>query len=672
MKVVLRQQDTVRRELAISNKGKGMLDFGVSLQYRRPGIVYTDPQPGAAVPHGKPKQKPVVAAGLTGARKDVSVFGAEDFVDSLIMPITGDNKINYLGSGNPGNALSTATRFNAGNRSFNLTHVGNLYRSSRNDTAQATLRIRLGSDIASSTAVYEQTIALPPDTTGTYGIFKLDSALTCYPYEDFWVEWSYPEGMLFPQGIQFVSLAAASRGTFYWQIADFGYREETEGSRYYVNAYSEKAVPKEGWITVTPDTSSVNINGTQKMQLAVKGPQIQSVDQGVDIVLRSNDIRKPETKVRVNARIDQAPFLTKHDTLSVREAQTLRYRLPARDEEGSDITVTAEDTAKVKIDKQGRYNYIVYTPGYTDAGIHYLNISLYDSIRNERRDSLAVRVINTNRAPRVSRPLDTLVLYLQSPALQLGLDSVFSDPDNDSLQYRFTGDTTGVADVHTVDGVLSIIPKDTGWAHLRFTATDTAGAFAADTLYLRVNSNRPPVSVPLPDIVIEAGAPPRLLDMTGWFSDADTADVLRYSVRIDSAALATAAVTAQSLSLTGLKPGNTLVQVTADDSHGGRATGVFQLTVLHNRGDVIQDHQVTVSPNPLRSTANIRFRLGTDKKVHIDVIGMNGKLQAVLFDGNKAAGNHTIQANLAGLAGGNYLLRFIIDGRTGVIQIGKL
>jgi len=38
----------------------------------------------------------------------------------------------------------------------------------------------------------------------------------------------------------------------------------------------------------------------------------------------------------------------------------------------------------------------------------------------------------------------------------------------------------------------------------------------------------------------------------------------------------------------------------------------------------------------------------------------------------KPAGNHSIEVNFSRIAAGNYLLKFTIDDKTGVVQIAKL
>ncbi|MFT3703859.1 MAG: S8 family serine peptidase [Agriterribacter sp.] len=674
IRILMQQNDSAIRYVKVLNDGKGDLDYDISLQYRRQGITYSSVSK-SVLSTAKQKQQRSAFAVPPGVGHGISLMGAnQTFVDSLIKPVPGNNFIQYMGFGDDSYPIISATRFVTGDKPFNLSHVGNLYRTSSAYSSTAILRIKLGSEINSAVTVREQTVMLEADTAGRYIITKLDSSLALYADETFWIEWEYSTGMEYPQGIQFVPAKDVRWGDYFYKlVGETSFRKDYASWRYYVNAYAQDNNAKEGWLTLAPLQGIVEKGGSQQLTIKAKGQLITPAEEYADIIIHSNDIISPETKVRVNVRIDQAPYLTKHDTLTVNEGDTLRYLVPAVDAEGSDITIKATDTLHVKIDKVDEDNYFVYTPDYADSGWHYMEIELSDVNNNKRKDTLLIHVLNVNRSPETVKYIDTLIMYVGQPALQMSLDSVFNDADGDTLQYSFTDDTSVLADVY-VDkkGLLSIIPKDTGMVQLRFSATDPFAAMAADTIVLLIKNNTPPVVGAIPNIVIEAGAPPQHFDLSAWFSDADAADPLQYQVSIDSTVLATGSVANNTMTLTGLNAGNTVGHITADDGHGGKVTGDFLLTVLNNKGDIVNDYHITVAPNPVRNTANIRFQLGESKKVRIDVIGMDGKLQAVFFEGNQLAGNHTIQANLTRLVAGNYLIRFTIDDKQGTIQIAKL
>ena len=141
---------------------------------------------------------------------------------------------------------------------------------------------------------------------------------------------------------------------------------------------------------------------------------------------------------------------------------------------------------------------------------------------------------------------------------------------------------------------------------------------------------------------------------------------------MDTLVFASINVDGSDLTMNGLNAGTSLVTVTADDGNGGTVSRSFNLIVLNSQGNIVDDYNIRVAPNPVRADANIIFELGTGKKVHIDLIAMDGKLQSVVYDGMRNTGINTIHVNLASLPDGNYLFKFTIDDKTGVIQIAKI
>ena len=472
----------------------------------------------------------------------------------------------------------------------------------------------------------------------------------------------YPQGYEAVPNNQFQYRKALSQSSFI---------QEFYAWRYYIGAYQEKDSTG-GWLTYAPANGVIAPAKTAPVMLTVHGPAVAPVEQHVDVLIHSNDPVNPVKKVTVNVRIDQAPYLKTHDLLVVYEADTLRYKVPAVDKEGSPIKAILTDTTAHIINTDTAI-YFVYNPGYFDSGMHRFTIILSDTFNNTRVDSIMVHVLNTNRAP-VTRHFTKRTIYVGGASLQLALDTVFSDPDKDQLKYTFIGDTKSIVNVYldSTTGLLNIIANDTGHLALRFVATDVFGASVTGTLFLHARRNVPPTAISIPTQIIEVGSDVTQLNLSKWITDADTGDVLTYSVRIDSANLATATINDSLLLLTGKSAGNTLITVTANDGNGGSTKTSFLLMVLNNKGNIVDDYHINIGPNPFRNNTTIRFELGTSKNVRIEVLGTNGVLHSVLFEGTKQAGFHSINACFAKLAAGNYLVRFTIDGKQGTIQISNL
>jgi subtilisin family serine protease len=677
--IVLQQTDSANRTIQLGNIGKGDLDFNLSVQYQRPGITYNSATPAKPV---KTQAKNKYST-LFGNGQTTSVFGngstpltsQAQFADS-ILAFEPDSKLtDFLGTGYDETPIKAVSRFNGGKKGFYLSHVGNLYRTDNMIPATIKFRIRLGSNINASTIIYEQSVLVQPDTTGTgiYLVAKLDSPILINAYEDFWIEWDYAYGMRYPQGMQFVPTDQQKTQTFYVKVYENdAFSELSLMADYYMAAYAQKDSTG-GWLTITPDKGSVGLGKNQSLKLTAHGPKVTPPDQTAELIIHSNDPVTPESKTVVFAHIDQAPVISNHDTLTVQEADSLNSLIAATDDGGGKITitlVTKVPAASITTNDQG--NFFNYTPGYDDAGLHYFAISLADGFGNKRNDTLLVMVLNTNRPPIVVNHLKDRNISLKGPAITLSLDSVFTDPDGDAIQYSYAGDPNPQVKVFVnPDGQSGIIPQDTGKATLVFRATDINGGMGYDTLNLNIKNNTAPVASAIPWVMVDKGST-TILDLSKYFSDEDPGDVLTYTATMDSTGYATLEIVGSDLVINGLKEGNRLITVTADDGNGGTVSKSFILMINNHHGDNGYDYHIRVSPNPIHGLAYASFQLDKQRKVKIELVGIDGKPKGSLFEGNRSAGYQTVLINLYRYPNGNYYLKFNFDGEIRVIQISKL
>ncbi|HEV3223572.1 MAG TPA: S8 family serine peptidase [Puia sp.] len=679
--ITMEQKDSAIRYVQLGNTGLGDLNYNLSLQYHRPGITYSSVKPVNPILGAKQKTNIFALYGsgqkqqILGNSKSVLGMTPAGFADSILdYESLNAGYGDYLGTGDDIAPLMAVSRFNGGKKGFYLSHVGDLYRTDAMIPAIAKVRIRLGSNINNSTIIYEQTVSLQPDTTatGVYIIAKLDSSILINAYEDFWIEWDYDFGMRYPQGFQYVSTDHQKTHTFYTKSSDASaFQELGFVADFYMAAYAQKD-SSGGWLTIMPDTGIVAINQTQKLTLTVHGPKVTPPDQSVDLIVNSNDPATPESKVGVYVHIDQPPVLTNHDTLIVHEADTLNALIPAKDDGNGIIIVKliTPDTA-ASINNTDTASYFIYRPGYSDAGIHTFGINLTDDHNNTRNDSLIVLVLNTNRAPVVIKHMADSIISLNGPALNIPLDKVFMDPDGDALKYRFAGESNPMVKVFIDSaGVVSIIPMDTGHIKLPFMATDIYGASGYDTLHLRIRNNTVPVATDIPDVVIDKGGS-HILDLSQYFSDAD-GDPLTYSAVLDSAGSAILEIEGSKLVINGIKPGISLATITADDGVGGVVTKSFILIVLDSKGATDNNYHIRVTPNPVLGMAHIYFELEKKSKVKIELVDMDGKLRAIVFNGSRQAGYQYIPYNFSFLRTGSYTLKFTINGDVTAVQILKL
>jgi hypothetical protein len=72
-----------------------------------------------------------------------------------------------------------------------------------------------------------------------------------------------------------------------------------------------------------------------------------------------------------------------------------------------------------------------------------------------------------------------------------------------------------------------------------------------------------------------------------------------------------------------------------------------------------------LSPNPMRTSAQMRFDLPRESHVHLALVDVQGREALVLADGVYGAGRHAMTiSGGAGLQPGLYFARMLADGRS--------
>jgi hypothetical protein len=164
----------------------------------------------------------------------------------------------------------------------------------------------------------------------------------------------------------------------------------------------------------------------------------------------------------------------------------------------------------------------------------------------------------------------------------------------------------------------------------------------------------------------------QIIDLNNYFSDEDPGDVLSYTAIVDSSEYASIEVHGSDLIIHGLKVGNCIVSVTADDGNGGTVIKSFIVEVFNKLGDSGYDYHIRIAPNPIHGIATAMFLMDKEKKVLIQLVNMDGRVRETLFEGIRPAGFNTRLFNLYHIPIGNYFLKFTLGNDVRVVQITKL
>ena len=165
-------------------------------------------------------------------------------------------------------------------------------------------------------------------------------------------------------------------------------------------------------------------------------------------------------------------------------------------------------------------------------------------------ESFSVTVNNVNDPPEVVNPIDDQVLYEHFGNTVIGLEEVFSDPDDDLLLYTVESSDPTVVTV-SVSGTNSLIitEQGLGTATIKVTADDTEFTESDDFEVVVNNVNDAPVvDSPISSISRNEGFGSEDIDLAPVFSDPDD-DALTYSVVSSNINVVTVSITGTTLTI---------------------------------------------------------------------------------------------------------------------------
>ena len=199
---------------------------------------------------------------------------------------------------------------------------------------------------------------------------------------------------------------------------------------------------------------------------------------------------------------------------------------------------------------------------------------------------LTFEALVPNRAPRLLRELPPTRMHTEDPPLKLVLSEYFADPDGQQLTYGATSSDTAVASVAVTADTLVVAGGSQGEVTVSVTAADPGGLTATAKMTVMVHNRPPVVARELPPTRIQPGAPPVRLVLSEYFSDPD-GEALNFGATSSDTAVASVAVTGDTLAVAAGSEGRATVTVTATDPGGLSATARMDVTVTDGGPDLL-------------------------------------------------------------------------------------
>ena len=189
-----------------------------------------------------------------------------------------------------------------------------------------------------------------------------------------------------------------------------------------------------------------------------------------------------------------------------------------------------------------------------------------------------------NRAPEAVDSIGAVETHIGQIA-PLVASAHFSDPDGDLLSYTAESSDTGVVTATVSGDTVLVVAVTKGSATVTVTASDPGGLTARQSFAATVANRAPEAVDSIPAFEKYLGETAALV-VSPYFSDPD-GDALSYEAESSDTAVATAAVSSDTVRVLAVARGNAIVTVTASDPEGLFAEQSFPVTVPNRAPEVV-------------------------------------------------------------------------------------
>ena len=181
-----------------------------------------------------------------------------------------------------------------------------------------------------------------------------------------------------------------------------------------------------------------------------------------------------------------------------------------------------------------------------------------------------------NRPPEATGTIPDETLNADE-SVTIQLSPYFDDPDADALAYAAAVSQTGVATVSVSGSSVTVTGVARGTATVTITGRDAGGLEASQAFDATVRNSAPEEmgTIPATTIAVNASA---TIDASSYFRDRD-GDQLSYTAESSDAAVARAAVSGSTVTISGVATGTAAVTIRARDPDGLQAGQRADVTV---------------------------------------------------------------------------------------------
>lgn len=505
---------TETKSFAFDNKDGGYkLDYNISVKYNRGGIVETSAN-NVILPEVK----------LESAADSTSLRSLSSMSYSSITPYADEfnRKIQYInetginnGMGHNGStATVAATRFVADKTGFNLSDVGTFVTLDKGVSGTIKVEIRAGGTNISnavSLATGSFDFTFPDGSKENQVVMKknytLDKPVQILPNEEFYVIFTYPMELTYPQTIQ-LGGADIAAGRYLWFADGEWYDLQDYLASYdpasgYVMYVAERDFKESGWLKIlTSDQGTLQKGESAKTDIKFVASFAERGDQTANIVIKSTDVNASVVQVPVSLHLNETPVFDAPASVTMSEKETISLDVNVTDKENNTITleVTEKPDFVSSTITQNKVSFSI-TPDYGHAGDYAIKMKATDQYNAVNEQTIGLYIAKTNRAPEYTGSIEILRYSTSSTPERIDINDLFTDPDSDEMTFTVTSLDNKIIEVYQSGSAYFMLnPIAKGETKLSFVVTDSHNASTTHTI----------------DVIVEACLNPEGIIVQKW------------------------------------------------------------------------------------------------------------------------------------------------------------
>lgn len=568
--------------------------------------------------------------------------------------------------------FTTATKFNAGNKGFTLSHIQSFINTSKKSSGNISYEIRAGgTSIIDAVTIDKGNIDYTYTGTekGYWISLPISNPKEFYPNEDFYIILTYPFDLAHAQGA--ISGVDQNPGRYMFEANDIWYDLQSEnvypGYAWLVRA-AETNFVNNAWVSINNANDGNIPSGESKtIQLDFNAANGERGDQFAILKIRTNDPIKKTGQVPIKLHINQAPSVSKEFTedIKVNEASEKLINYKLSDPENNTINIELKNApiwATAEIINQNAI--LKLTPDYKTAGTYSFILIAKDQYNAITETKVEVEVLKTNRAPIAKKVQDIFYSKLNHFDVRL-FNDYFTEPDDDEMSYSLKVDKQNIISttIGQEQAKFVIETLQEGECLLTLIATDSYGAITEQNVKVIVRNNKAPDALEYKSIFFDKIGKSNSFSFEQYFIDAD-GDKLTYLASIKDASITSIKFTDSQFTLESLANGETELNLTATDPFGASKQVKVTVFVIEKNQD-----ELSIYPNPVVDKFKIKWGNRWIGNVNLEIISSIGSILKKLELKDVQNLSHS-EIDLSNLNSGIYYLK--VTGKEGTTAIHKI